>query len=145
MKTVDQWFEEYGESHQNRTNKAIHWLCIPLIMFSLIGLPPFGGFFAKWMVFYSVVQAANIHWFMWVVLAVAGLNTVYSLFYYLRPLKAVFISEKPDGSRPVRIGTHSRLYVATLSVFVILLGVSPWLAEGLSSRAQDVAAALLAR
>ena len=38
MKTIEQWFSEYGESHQNKTNKAFHWICIPLIMFSLIGL-----------------------------------------------------------------------------------------------------------
>lgn len=38
MKTIDQWLSEYGESHQNQTNKAVHWICVPLIMFSLIGL-----------------------------------------------------------------------------------------------------------
>ena len=37
-KTVQQWLDEYGESHQNPINKAIHWLCVPLIMISLIGL-----------------------------------------------------------------------------------------------------------
>lgn len=29
---------EYGESHQNPTNKLVHWVCVPLIMFSLLGL-----------------------------------------------------------------------------------------------------------
>ncbi len=38
MKTVDQWLDEYGESHKNATNKLIHWICIPLIMFSLFGV-----------------------------------------------------------------------------------------------------------
>jgi uncharacterized membrane protein YGL010W len=38
MKTVDQWFSEYGESHQDETNKLFHWICIPIIMFSLLGL-----------------------------------------------------------------------------------------------------------
>ena len=38
MKSIDTWFEEYGESHKNPINKAIHWVCIPLIIFSLIGL-----------------------------------------------------------------------------------------------------------
>ena len=31
-------FDEYGESHRNGVNKAIHWVCIPAIMFSLFGL-----------------------------------------------------------------------------------------------------------
>ena len=37
-KTPDQWFEEYGESHQNQTNKLVHWICVPAITASLIGL-----------------------------------------------------------------------------------------------------------
>src|SRR5437762_12709365 len=38
MKTTEQWLSEYGESHRNHTNKLIHWICVPAIMFSLIGL-----------------------------------------------------------------------------------------------------------
>lgn len=36
--TMQQWLDAYGESHQNPTNKTIHWICVPLIFFSLIGL-----------------------------------------------------------------------------------------------------------
>lgn len=35
---IDQLLSEYGESHQNATNKLIHWICVPTIMFSLLGL-----------------------------------------------------------------------------------------------------------
>jgi uncharacterized membrane protein YGL010W len=38
MKTVDQWLNEYGESHQNPANKTLHWICVPIIVVSLIGL-----------------------------------------------------------------------------------------------------------
>ena len=38
MKTADEWFDEYGESHRNRINKIIHWICVPAIVFSLVGL-----------------------------------------------------------------------------------------------------------
>ncbi|MBU2524998.1 MAG: DUF962 domain-containing protein [Bacteroidetes bacterium] len=38
MKTLDQWFDEYAVSHQNPTNKKIHYLCVPAIFFSIIGL-----------------------------------------------------------------------------------------------------------
>lgn len=38
MRKIDQLLSEYGESHQNATNKAIHWICVPLIFFSIIGL-----------------------------------------------------------------------------------------------------------
>jgi uncharacterized membrane protein YGL010W len=38
MKSAEEWFDEYAESHQNPVNKAIHWVCIPLIMLSTLGL-----------------------------------------------------------------------------------------------------------
>jgi len=38
MKTLQQWLAEYGESHQNETNKTIHWICVPTIFFSVVGL-----------------------------------------------------------------------------------------------------------
>jgi uncharacterized membrane protein YGL010W len=37
-KTADQWFAEYGECHHNSVNEVIHWICIPAIMLSLLGL-----------------------------------------------------------------------------------------------------------
>ncbi|MBC7923728.1 MAG: DUF962 domain-containing protein [Ferruginibacter sp.] len=46
MRTTEQWLSEYGESHRNHTNKLIHWICVPAIVFSLIGLlssVPLGG------------------------------------------------------------------------------------------------------
>lgn len=38
MKTLQQWFDEYGESHKNPVNKAIHYICVPAIFFSIVGL-----------------------------------------------------------------------------------------------------------
>ncbi len=38
MRPLSQWLDEYGESHQNPANKTIHWICVPLIMLSIIGL-----------------------------------------------------------------------------------------------------------
>jgi len=37
-KTADQWFAEYGESHQNHANETIHWVCVPVIFFCVLGL-----------------------------------------------------------------------------------------------------------
>lgn len=38
MRSITDWLEEYGESHQNKTNKLIHWICVPAIFFSIYGL-----------------------------------------------------------------------------------------------------------
>jgi uncharacterized membrane protein YGL010W len=38
MRRIDELLSEYGESHRNETNKSIHWVCVPLIFFSIVGL-----------------------------------------------------------------------------------------------------------
>ena len=38
IKTINEWLDEYSESHQDKTNKAIHWVCVPAILFSIIGI-----------------------------------------------------------------------------------------------------------
>jgi uncharacterized membrane protein YGL010W len=38
MRTLQDWFNEYSVSHQNKTNKAIHYICVPAIFFSIVGL-----------------------------------------------------------------------------------------------------------
>ncbi|MEW4938675.1 Mpo1-like protein, partial [Acinetobacter baumannii] len=38
MKSIGEWFDEYSESHQNPINKKIHWVCVPAILFSIIGI-----------------------------------------------------------------------------------------------------------
>ena len=51
-RSMQDWFDAYGVSHQNPTNKAIHWICVPVIYFCVVGLlysiplpaaPPFVG------------------------------------------------------------------------------------------------------
>ena len=60
MRKIDSLLVEYGDSHQNKTNKLIHWFCVPAIFFSVVGLVfsipsgfladqlPFLGDFANW-------------------------------------------------------------------------------------------------
>jgi uncharacterized membrane protein YGL010W len=46
MRTADQWLEDYGVSHRNPTNKALHWICVPVIAWCVLGLlwsVPFPG------------------------------------------------------------------------------------------------------
>ncbi len=38
MKSLDTWFQEYAVSHQNKTNIIIHFICVPAIFFSVVGL-----------------------------------------------------------------------------------------------------------
>src|ERR1700722_17968760 len=38
MRTADQWLDDYGDSHRNHTNKALHWICVPVIAWCVLGL-----------------------------------------------------------------------------------------------------------
>jgi uncharacterized membrane protein YGL010W len=53
MRTAQEWLDAYGESHQNPINKKIHWVCIPWIMISVLGLlatipSPFANPWLSW-------------------------------------------------------------------------------------------------
>jgi uncharacterized membrane protein YGL010W len=37
-RSIQQWFDAYGESHQHPTNKLVHWICVPTIFFCVVGL-----------------------------------------------------------------------------------------------------------
>ena len=116
-------------------------VCLALSFFSLVGMPPFGGFFAKMMIFYSAFVAGNVHWFMWVVLAFGGLNTVFSLFYYLNVLKAIFIAPQADGTPNVEAPGMAGAYVLLVTLPILALGMTT-LQGDLTATAEHVAAVL---
>jgi NADH-quinone oxidoreductase subunit N len=99
-----------------------------VVLVSLIGLPPLAGFVAKFLVFSSLVQAATAgaeRPLMLALLVIGGLNTVLSLFYYLRVLK-VMTFDPPPADRPA--GDFSLVslpgaVVTALVVPVVVLGL----------------------
>ena len=101
-------------------------LCVTLLFsfVSLVGIPPFGGFFAKFAIFRSTFVAGQIHPLLWGVLAVAAINTVISLFYYMRVLKAVFVNPRPARERRIATPFTAGLFAVLLAVPIFLLGAS---------------------
>jgi len=69
MRPADDWFKDYGESHQNPTNKTIHWICVPLILLTVFGV--------LWAAPVPAAMADVSPWLNW---ATAGM--VLSLVYY---------------------------------------------------------------
>ncbi len=69
MRTAPEWLAEYGESHQNPTNKLLHWICVPPIVLSVMGF--------LWSI--PVPEAFTVSpWLNWATLA-----GVAALVYYL--------------------------------------------------------------
>lgn len=61
MRSADEWLDEYGESHRDPTNKLIHWICVPLIVWSVTALiwsipSPFG--WLNWAIVVAVLAEA---------------------------------------------------------------------------------------
>ncbi|HEX6290328.1 MAG TPA: NADH-quinone oxidoreductase subunit N [Herpetosiphonaceae bacterium] len=92
-------------------------LAVLLVIFvlSLAGIPPLSGFWAKFLVFQAGWESGAI----WLVV-VAVLNTIISLYYYLRMLKAIFINEPTDDRRiSVPAGINFSLVLSAIIVFVM--------------------------
>jgi NADH-quinone oxidoreductase subunit N len=91
-----------------------------IFLFSLTGLPPFAGFVGKFFLFAAVIDA-HLYW-----LAIVGiLNSVISLYYYARILKAMYLQSIPEAAPAGRVSlapAHSALLIV-LAAPTLLLGV----------------------
>ena len=139
--TFTEEIEGYNGLAHHSATMSVLCVCMGIAMFSLLGMPPFGGFFAKLLIFASVWNAGSIHWLMWALVAIAGLNTIFSLFYYLRVLKAMFIAPRPEGARTIELPAYSSAYVLVITIPILLMGASP-LQNNLSATARYVASVL---
>jgi NADH-quinone oxidoreductase subunit N len=95
-------------------------VCFCIILVSLIGIPPLAGFFGKYQIFASLVDAK-----LWFVLFIAGLNTAISLYYYLRVVKIMTIDPEPDTRRPASMSYIPGTFVVLLTAPIVILGVWP--------------------
>jgi formate hydrogenlyase subunit 3/multisubunit Na+/H+ antiporter MnhD subunit len=104
--------------------KTMPWTAAAYIFcaFSVIGIPPFGGFFSKFMVIVATVQSGRI----WVA-AAALFAAVMTMFYLFKVFSAVFMGEAAGASGPPKEGTRSMVFV------VVVLAVS-FLSLGLHKR-----------
>lgn len=73
-----------------KTNPRLS-VAMMLAMFSLAGIPPFAGFFSKFFIFTSAISQGSIA--IYVLVLIALINTIVSLYYYLLVVKAMFISD----------------------------------------------------
>jgi NADH-quinone oxidoreductase subunit N len=97
-------------------------LCMAAFMFSLVGLPPLAGFTAKVYVLWVLIQ--NGGWW-WALVAVIGVNTVLSLYYYARVVKVMYLSdsdEPPFFPNPLGLAVSS---VCTVMLVALLVAWSP--------------------
>jgi NADH-quinone oxidoreductase subunit N len=95
--------------------------CFIAFLFSLVGLPPFAGFTAKYLVMLHLADAKC--W--WLILAI-GINSVISLFYYMRLAKAVAL-DAPGETESPQLPAPAPIYGVLAGVhFALLLALFAW-------------------
>ena len=100
-----------------RTNPRLTFV-MTLAMFSLAGIPPFAGFFSKFFVFASAFNTGH-----WLVVFLALVNTVISLYYYLLVVKAMYITPNDNPLPYFRSSWLTRISLAVCLAGIILLGI----------------------
>jgi len=103
-----------------QTNPKLAFL-MTLALFSLGGIPPFAGMFSKFFVFMAAAGTEN-YW-IYLVLLIALVNTVISLFYYLLIVKAMYIKQNDNPLPTFKSSAYTKLALAISIAGVLLVGV----------------------
>lgn len=103
-----------------KTNPRLS-VAMMLAMFSLAGIPPFAGFFSKFFIFTSAIAQGSIA--IYVLVLIALINTIISLYYYLLVVKAMFISKEESQIPTFRSSNSERLGLWITIAGILLLGI----------------------
>ena len=99
------------------TNPRLSFVMM-IALFSLAGIPPFAGFFSKFFIFAAAAQQG-----FYVLVFIALLNTILSLYYYLRVIKAMFINKSEEPIAKFSSDNYTRISLVACSAGILLLGI----------------------
>ena len=119
MRRNQNYFEKIEDLSGLSKNHPILSLCLIIILFSLAGVPPLAGFFAKFYIFMAVIEKS-----MYFLAIVGLLSTVVAAFYYLRIIKIIYFDpEKEKFDTDHHIGLKISLILST--IFILLYFIYP--------------------
>ena len=107
-----------------KTNPKLAFL-MTLALFSLAGIPPFAGFFSKFFMFMAAFNAGETPMFIILVL-IALVNTVISLYYYLLIVKAMYITPNDNPIATFKSDGYSKVGLFLCTAGVVLIGIISW-------------------
>ena len=129
-KTKSGEISSYGGLFQYAPGLA---MVMTLMMASLAGIPPLGGFWAKFFVFKSIIDAGSV-WPL-VLAVIASVNSVIAFFYYASILREMWMRPVPDGDKTaIRLPAALTTAIAVCTVGIVAIGVYP----GLLTKLVDV-------
>jgi len=105
------------------TNPKLSFL-MTLALFSLAGIPPFAGMFSKFFVFMAAVAGhESAPFWVYLVVFVALINTVVSLYYYLLIVKAMYIKKTTTPLPTFQSDVNSKLALALCTLGIVAFGI----------------------
>lgn len=112
--------------------KTNPWLSFTMMlaMFSLGGIPPFAGFFSKFFVFAGALSHADAA--IYILVLIALINTIISLYYYLLVVKAMFIRQDDCLIPAVKSHWSERLGLIICTLGIVLIGLVSWVYTSLT-------------
>jgi NADH-quinone oxidoreductase subunit N len=119
MRRNENYFENIDDLSGLSKNHPILSFSMLIILFSLAGIPPLAGFFAKFYIFKAVIEQS-----MYFLAIVGLLSTVIAAFYYLRIIKIIYFDpEKEKYDTDHHIGLKISLLLST--VFILIYFIYP--------------------
>ena len=124
LKRDEKYFENIQDLSGLSKNHPLLSFCFLIVLFSLAGIPPLAGFFAKFYIFSAVIDQS-----MYFLAIVGLLATVIAAFYYLRLIKIIYFDkEKEKYETNHNIGLKLSLLIS--SIFILFYFTYPsWLIE----------------
>lgn len=110
-----------------KTNPFLCWI-LALALFSLAGIPPTAGFFGKLFLITAGASKATF-WFI----AIAALNMIISLYYYLRVIRAAFIDKNENPIEKIKLGIAVKLGLIICGAGILLVGLFSWIYNYINS------------
>lgn len=109
-----------------KTNPKLS-LIMTLALFSLAGIPPFAGFFSKFFIFMAAFSAG-----FKVLVFIALINTVISLYYYLLIVKAIYITPNDQPIASFRSDNYTRASLIICLAGILLIGIVSSIYDGIN-------------
>ena len=130
MKRENTFYENINDLSGMSKNHPLLALSFLIILFSLAGIPPLAGFFAKFYIFMAVIEQS-----MYFLAIVGLLSTVIAAFYYLRIIKIIYFDkEKEKYDTDQSLWLKFSLTTSTLLILIKFYLVPKWRIQGIGGK-----------
>ena len=119
LKRENQYFDKVEDLSGLSKNHPLLSLSMMIILFSLAGIPPLAGFFAKFYIFTAVIEQS-----MYFLAIVGLLSTVIAAFYYIRLIKVMYFDEQRE-KYDLNHSIGLKMILVVSSIIILIYFVNP--------------------